>query len=287
MIANWICTFCSSRPNPRDYRCFPAALLFRHLDLRIEMPDALIGFLLHPFAVIAHVLRQPCRALPTDVGRALPSCVRVYRAHTRKLRRNFNHRLVNHNRNRVQVMRMGFQSQSLRLQRNRAAAREGIEQRRRIAIGRFENFSLCFRQNLLVIAVFPLDQPGQDVKQALAFLPLRLFGRKLFGMAGWIIHQRRPDHRTGGCKRTTRPPKVERAGMPVTDGFLAGRFCIDGFQRESHFDKFFLRGHGERTPYTGQNLVFTVSVLKFDTNIICPSMYRKNGVSTQETPPTD
>ena len=87
-------------------------------------------------------------------------------------------------------MRMGFQPQSLRLQRNRAAAREGIEQRRRIAIGRFEDFSLCFRQNLLVIAVFPLDQPGQDVKQALAFLPLRLFGRKLFGMAGWIIHQR-------------------------------------------------------------------------------------------------
>ena len=87
-------------------------------------------------------------------------------------------------------MRMGFQPEALGFQRNRAAARERIQQRRRIAVCGLHNLRLGFRQNAFVIAVLPFHQARQDVKQALALLLLGFLGGKLLRMAGGIVYQR-------------------------------------------------------------------------------------------------
>lgn len=158
------------------------------------MPDALAGFLLHPFAVITHILRQPSCTLPTLIGSALPLGFRVHGRMSGKLRRNLNHRLVNHHRHGVQVVCVRFQPQTLCFQRNRAAARERIQQGRRIAVCGLHNLRLGFRQNALVIAVFPFHQPRQNAKQPLTFLLLRFKGGKLLWMVGRIIHQRAPNN---------------------------------------------------------------------------------------------
>jgi hypothetical protein len=38
-------------------------------------------------------------------------------------------------------------------------------------------------------------------------------------------------------------PEMEHAGMPVTDGFLARRFFVDGIQRLCNFDQLLAVGH--------------------------------------------
>ena len=85
---------------------------------------------------------------------------------------------------------MCFQTEALGFQRNRAAAREGIQQGRRVVVRGFHDLSLGFRQNAFVIAVLPFHQARQDVKQALALLLLGFLGGKLLRMAGGIVHQR-------------------------------------------------------------------------------------------------
>ena len=170
------------------------------------MPDALAGFLLHPFAVIAHILRQPGCALPALIGSALPLCFRVHGRTSGKLRRNLNHRLVNHHRHGVQVVGVGFQPKALSFQRNRAAACERIQQRGRIAVCGLHNLRLGFRQNALVIAVFPFHQPRQNAKQPLALLLLGFLGGELLRMAGRVIHQRRPNDRASRGQGSPCPP---------------------------------------------------------------------------------
>lgn len=42
---------------------------------------------------------------------------------------------------------------------------------------------------------------------------------------------------------TPRPPQMQRAGVSVTNGFLARGFRVDRLQRERDLDEFLLCGH--------------------------------------------
>ena len=124
-------TLYSPRPNPCDDRCLAAALLPGHLHLGVEMTDALVCLLLHPLAIIAHILCQALRSAPS-LRHLTGSGIRVYGSHAGKPGRNLYHGLVNHHSHRVQVMGVGFQPQPLRLQRNRTATGKGVQQFRGI-----------------------------------------------------------------------------------------------------------------------------------------------------------
>ena len=68
---------------------------------------------------------------------------------------------------------MGFQSETLGLERNGAAAGKRVEDRRGIAVGRLHDFRFRFREKPLVVDVLPDDQSLDDLVQA---FPLDLLG---------------------------------------------------------------------------------------------------------------
>ena len=82
------------------------------------MPDPALRFSAHPLAIVSDILRQPSGTLPLALYQ-LASRVRprVNRRIARKPRRDLDHRLVDQDRHGVQVAGVGFQPQSLRLQR--------------------------------------------------------------------------------------------------------------------------------------------------------------------------
>jgi len=136
-----------------------------------------------------------------------------------------------------------LQPQSLRLQRDRAAAGEGIEQGRRVAVRSLQDLSTRPAQHLLVVDVLPLDQLLDEPEEALAFDVLRSLGGELVGVAGWVVHDGREDHRAARGQRPPRPPQVQRARMSVADGFLPRRFLVDGVEGEGDLDELTLNGH--------------------------------------------
>ena len=79
-------------------------------------------------------------------------------------------------------------------------------------------------------------------------LPLQLqIGLERVHILRRIIHQLGEDHRPRGRQRPPRPPQVQRAWMPVTDGFLPGRCLIDGFERQGDFDEFLFHSDWNRS----------------------------------------
>ena len=201
-------------PNPCNHSSLTTALLLGHLDLGVEMADALEGFLFQPFTIIAHILRQALRPAPSLCHLARPS-IRVYRSHAHKPGRNLNHGLVNHHSHRIQIMCMGFQPQPLRLQRNGSAAGEGVQQLRRIAAGGLQDFRLCRLQHPLVVGVLPDHQILQDTKQPLTFQVLLLLRGEFVRVRGRVIHQTGPDDRPGRRQRPPCPPQVQGGRMPM------------------------------------------------------------------------
>ena len=100
------------------------------------MPDASLGLVAHPLAVVAHILGKPPRTLPFAldqrrlVGRSAKAGFRVDRRPAGELRWNLDHGFVDEHRYRIEVASMSFKPQPLRFQRQRAAARERIVKRR-------------------------------------------------------------------------------------------------------------------------------------------------------------
>jgi hypothetical protein len=80
----------------------------------------------------------------------------------RPLRRDLDERLVDQHRDRVQVRRVRLQSETLRLKRDRPAARERVEDRRRVAAGRLQDLLVCLTEQLIVVDVLPDDKAGND-----------------------------------------------------------------------------------------------------------------------------
>ena len=60
---------------------------------------------------------------------------------------------------------------------------------------------------------------------------------KRSGMARRIVHHLREDHGPRRRERPPRPPQMQRARMPVTDGLLARRCLVDRVQRQGDLDE--------------------------------------------------
>ena len=133
-------------------------------------------------------------------------------------------------------MGMGFQAESLGFQRNRSTTCKRIQQSRRIMIGRTQDLGFRRFQYFWIVGILPLYQLFQDAKQTLTLSILGFFSRKLFGMAGRVIHQTRPDDSACRCQRSPCPPKMQSRRMTMSYGLFTGRLCVDGFKRQSHFD---------------------------------------------------
>ncbi len=119
------------------------------------MPDALPRLLPHPCAVMFHVLRQPfgiaVMVALLDAG--------MDRLPVPEFRRELDHRLADRHRHRVQVGAMGGQAQTLRLQRDRSAARKRVTDRRQRFAAAFADFRPGAFQHLRVGRVLPFHRP--------------------------------------------------------------------------------------------------------------------------------
>ena len=82
-----------------------------------------------------------------------------------------------------------FEPKALRFKGNGTASTEGVENRRRVASGRLEDFRFRFVQHIGVVAVFPQHQPFDDAKESLALRVLLGFCRELFWERGGVIYQ--------------------------------------------------------------------------------------------------
>ena len=135
------------RPRPKpcnDGQLLPDVLLqgravlghfLGDLHLGIEMPDAFLGLVAHPLAVVADVGGEALGAVPDGGGLfflALLLPVGIHRRPAGELGRNLDQGLGDQHRHRVEIAGVGPEAQPLRLQRNRTAAAEGIEHRRSV-----------------------------------------------------------------------------------------------------------------------------------------------------------
>ena len=92
------------------------------------MTDAFLGLIAHPPAVIARIRGQALCPLPRDRGLLLPRFLLPLGVDGRaagELRRDLDQRLVDQHRDRVEVGGVGFQAETLGLQRDRAAPAKG------------------------------------------------------------------------------------------------------------------------------------------------------------------
>ena len=186
------------RPQPRDHRQLPALVrlqvgplphhLRRDLDRRIQMPDPLLRLVTHPPAVVAHVLGQPLRPAPRlRDHRPIRPRRRVHRRPAREARRDFDHRLVDQHRHRVQVAGMGFEAEPLGFERQRPAAGERVvEGGQPVRVEQLHRPRMILvlgtgptpappdlrarpRQDLLVRRVLPADELFENPEQPFAF----------------------------------------------------------------------------------------------------------------------
>ena len=131
--------------------------------LRVQMPDALLSLVAHPRAVAAHVLGE--------TGRFRPSCqavfrsIRKHRSASRELRGDLDECLVDEHRDRVEVGGMCLETQALRLERDRATAREGVEDRWRSAVGRTHDLRTHLIEQRLITEIVPVDHPLDEPKE--------------------------------------------------------------------------------------------------------------------------
>jgi len=153
------------RPEPRNHRRFAAAMFLRQLHLRIQMADAFLRLVTHPLAVVTNILGQSRRTFPRAGRTELLPRLGVHRRFARKLRRDFNERLVDEHWHGIQIARVRLQSQPLRLQRNRTTAAERVVNRWRVAVARTHDLGASGVEHALIVRVLPLHQLANDFKQ--------------------------------------------------------------------------------------------------------------------------
>ena len=157
---------------------------------------------------------------------------------------------------------MRLQAQALRLQRDRPAARERVEHRRRFAVAARDDLGAGLGQDIGVVAVLPGNQPLDDPEEALALDGLILLGAELVWVRRRVVHQRGEQHRPAGRQRAPCPPEVQRRRVPVTDRLLLGRRRVDGVQWQRHLDELPPRlSHALSLPHRGQKRGVSASSL--------------------------
>lgn len=155
-----------------------------------------------------------------------------------KLWRKFDHRLADHDSDRIEIRSVSWQTKALGFKRDRASTGKWIVDWRQLAVTTLPNFSPGTFQNSFVRRIFPLHQILNDLEQTLALGFNGLFRWELVGMAGRIIHQLREQDRTASRQRTPRPPKMQGRRVPMADRFLACRCRINGLQRDRYLNQF-------------------------------------------------
>jgi len=186
--------------------------------------NALLRLVAHPLAVGAHVGGQTGRALPAEL---LPGEPGEHGRATGELGRDLDQGLVDQHGDRVEVGRVRLQTETLGLERDRAAAGERVEDRRRVSARRRQDLRMRLGEQRLVARVLPDHEPLDDAVQALALDALRIVGREAIGMRGGVVDELGEQHRAGGRERPSRPPQVQRRRVAVTDRLLARRFAVD------------------------------------------------------------
>ena len=205
-----------ARPNPCNDSGLAAALFLGYPHFGIEISDAPICLVAHPIAVVLHIGRQPAVARPI-ADACLFAARRIYRSPTIEEGGGLDHGLVNRYGHGVQVLGMRHQAQALGLKRQRAAAGKRIQKIDGLRAHALHYLGLRSIQHALVVGVLPHHKLFQNVEQPLALALLLRFSGKLLGMGARVIHKRRPNDSTRTCKRTTRPPKMQRGGVAVAD----------------------------------------------------------------------
>ena len=164
---------------------FPVGILY----LRIEVSNLLKRLPLHPLAVVAHVLGESARTRPVILREFVPLCLGVHGRLTCELRRDLDHRLVDHDGDGIEVMCVRLEPESLCLQWDCSTARKRVKQRRRIPVRGLQDLRFRGIQHTLIIGVLPFHELLEDAKEASPLLLLRLLRGELLGMCGRIIDE--------------------------------------------------------------------------------------------------
>ena len=163
------------------------ANVVRHLNCRIEVARPPFGLVANPLAVVTYIFSEGFESLPLSVDEVPRGArSRVHGWSPRELRRDLDHRLVDENRNRVEVAGIGFEAEPLRFHRDGSRTCERIMNRgqsvsvehafrlrvlavqlARLSPG-FRDFGAGFVQDLVVVCVLPLDELIDDSEESFA-----------------------------------------------------------------------------------------------------------------------
>ncbi len=225
------------------------------------MADALLGFVAHPLAVVAHVFGETL-ARPSN-----PAATPIFSLRDSgftgglpgKLRRNLDHRLVDQHRDRVEVAGVSSPAQAAALPAVSIHRPRTDRETREACAGRIipwraddprsrhrsprqlcQISSRARCRTVFVSRVLPQHEILDDLEKPLPLFLLRLLRLENIRMRRWIVHHLRENHRPRRRQRPPRPPQMQRRRMPMPNRLLPRRCLVDGFQRQSDFDEFFL-----------------------------------------------
>ena len=171
----------------------------------------------------------------------------MYRRQVREPWWDFDQRLGDEHRHRVEIGGVALQPEPLRLQGDRAAAAKGVDDRRRVVVGAQADEPARGAEDLLVIAVLPLHQLADEAEELLAPVArarqlVERVGRPPAPRARRGVDQRGEEDRPARGQRPPRPPQVQRGRVPVPDRLLARRLGVDRVQRQRDLNQ--LPAHG-------------------------------------------
>ena len=109
---------------------------------------------------------------------------------------------------------MCFQAEPLGFERDRAAAGERVEDRRRVAVGRLQDLCVGLGEQRLVASVLPHDESLDELVQPLAFGALRFLGRELLRVRGRVVDELGEQHGAGGGERPRAHHRCSVDGWP-------------------------------------------------------------------------
>jgi hypothetical protein len=130
-----------------------------------------------------------------------------------------------------------LEAETLRFQRDRAAAAEGVEEGRGVPAGRAADLRPSLLEDRLVRRVLPFDEPLDDPEEAASLVFLGLRGGEAIWVGRRVVDERREENGPAGGEGAAGPPKVERGGVAVADALLAGRLAVDGLKGKGDFDE--------------------------------------------------
>ena len=133
---------------------------------------------------------------------------------------------------------MRLEPEPLRLERDRAAAAERVEDGRRVAVGRASRISARAASSTVSFVVFShLTSSSMIRKSRCRSASCASSVGNALGPARRVVDERGEEHRPAGRQRPPRPPQVQRRRVPVPDRLLARRRAVDRLERQRDLDQ--------------------------------------------------